>query len=95
MTLAPNVPMCAPLLQLKLQVQLLLGHQSTSGRRAGGQAQRAAVAAAAHLGAQGDLHCICQLLHARQQAGAALISEAQLLGGEATGLEGLEGLQGE
>ena len=51
------------------------------------------MAAAPHLGAQGDLHRVRQLLHARQQAGTALIAEAQLLGGEATGLQGLEGLQ--
>ena len=54
----------------------------------------AAAAPAAHLGAERDLHRICQLLHARQQAGAALIAESQLLGGIAAGLEGLEGLQG-
>ena len=47
----------------------------------------------AYLGPQGDLHRIRQLLHARQQAGPALIAEAQLLGGIAARLKGLEGLQ--
>ena len=54
----------------------------------------AALAARANLGFERDLHRIRQLLHARQQTGAALIAESQLLGGVAAGLEGLEGLQG-
>lgn len=48
---------------------------------------------AAHLGAQSDLHRVRQLLHARQQAGAALVAKPQLLGGIAAALKGLEGLQ--
>lgn len=46
-----------------------------------------------HLGAQSNLHCVGELLHARQQARAALIAETQILSGVAAGLDGIKSLR--
>jgi hypothetical protein len=64
-----------------------------AGRMCGGAPSPALPPPPPHLGPQGDLHRICQLLHARQQPRAALIAKAQLLCGVAAGLQGGKGLR--
>jgi hypothetical protein len=46
-----------------------------------------------YLGTKGDLHGICQLLYACQQTSTTLITEADLLGCEASCLQEVEGLR--
>lgn len=66
---------------------------STRGGPAAAAGSGEQEAQCAHLGAQRDLHSISQLLNACQQAGTAVVAKAQVLGGIATGLQRLVGLQ--
>lgn len=85
---------CGPVAEtskgLRLENSLHSAHQSAAALRPPSlhlPASQCPAPPRAHLGAQGDLHRIRQLLHALQQPRAALVAKPQVLGGVAARLQ--------